>query len=69
MHLGEQVKAAREAKGVGMYTLARVIGVSPHTMIKFEADGWPRRPSMIQDIADHLGCEFSIHFKPSDGVQ
>ena len=71
MHIGQQIIEARQAAGVGRYTLARELGISAHTMIKIEESGWTARPQILQQIADLLGCELRITFAPdtAGGVQ
>ena len=70
-HLGTQIKRAREQAGVGMYTLAREIKTSPHTLRKLEKDGWCRHPELLQQISTYLNAQFVIVIQPaaSDAIQ
>jgi ribosome-binding protein aMBF1 (putative translation factor) len=70
-HLGIQIKRAREARSVGLYTLARELKASPHTLKKLESEGWCRHPELVQQISTFLGAQFVVVFQPpaADGLQ
>ena len=70
-HLGTQIKRAREAKSVGLYTLARELKASPHTLKRLESEGWCRHQELVREISKYLGARFVVVFEPEseDGLQ
>src|SRR6201987_5120820 len=55
---GEFVRRQREAKGIGLREMAKMIGVSPTYLSKIERDEFdPPAEDKVRKIAEIIGCD------------
>lgn len=55
MTFGSKLRQLREARGMTQTDLARILGVSPKAVSKWEANRMEPRPPMVAKIAQALG--------------
>ena len=60
IRLAEQLKSAREVKGLTLAQVARKLDVAPATLIKFEERGHGISVSVVAAIAAAVDCELQV---------
>ena len=63
LNIGRIVKEAREAAGLSWYMVAKLAGVSPHTVRRIEDGENIPNAAILEKLADALDCRLVVEFE------